>query len=232
MNALLSPHRRIIWVVWLVAAVLFLAVGNGLIYGLIVPLSAGLLVLLAPGVVSSAGRHVDGRDIRAVLLLYVGVVAALYLAFQVFTVERTLGLFLCYAAGLILGVVGPVIYTVWRRGRRLADLGLTRKNWRQAVGLGLVLGAIQFFLTLYGYDLPTPVEWVPLLTMSLMVGLFEAIFFRGFVQTRLSASFGPVPGVVAAAAYTPCTTSATAWVSKRWRSCSRSGWCMASRTRA
>jgi uncharacterized protein len=33
-----------------------------------------------------------------------------------------------------------------------------------------------------------------------MVGLFEAIFFRGFVQTRLSASFGPVPGVVAAAA--------------------------------
>jgi membrane protease YdiL (CAAX protease family) len=36
--------------------------------------------------------------------------------------------------------------------------------------------------------------------MSLMVGLFEAIFFRGFIQTRLSASFGPIPGVVAAAA--------------------------------
>jgi membrane protease YdiL (CAAX protease family) len=30
--------------------------------------------------------------------------------------------------------------------------------------------------------------------------LFEAIFFRGFVQTRLSASFGPVPGVFGAAA--------------------------------
>jgi len=41
---------------------------------------------------------------------------------------------------------------------------------------------------------------VPLLTMSLMVGLFESIFFRGFIQTRLSASFGPVPGVFAAAA--------------------------------
>jgi membrane protease YdiL (CAAX protease family) len=36
--------------------------------------------------------------------------------------------------------------------------------------------------------------------MSLMVGLCEAIFFRGFIQTRLSASFGPIPGVVAAAA--------------------------------
>jgi uncharacterized protein len=200
MNALLAPRRRIIWVTWLIAALLFLAIGNGLIYGLTIPLTAGLLVLLAPGLVPSAGRHVDGQDIRAVLLLYAGVVGALYLAFQVFTVDRTLGLFLCYAAGLILGVVGPVIYTVWLRGRPLADLGLTTKNWRQAVGLGLVLGLIQFFLTLYGYDLPAPVDWVPLLTMSLMVGLFEAIFFRGFVQTRLSASFGTIPGVVAAAA--------------------------------
>jgi uncharacterized protein len=199
-NALLSPHRRFIWVAWLVAALLFLAVGNGLIYGLIVPLSAGLLVLVAPGLLPSAGRHVDGRDIRAVLLLYVGVVTALYLAFQVFTVDRTLGLFLCYAAGLIVGVVGPVIYTVWMRGRPLADLGLTTKNWQQAIGLGLVLGVIQFFLTLYGYDLPAPVDWVPLLTMSLMVGLFEAIFFRGFIQTRLTASLGPVPGLVGAAA--------------------------------
>ena len=200
MNALLAPRRRIIWVTWLIAALLFLAIGNGLVYGLMIPLTAGLLVLLAPGLVPSAGRHVDGRDIRAVLLLYLGVVGALYLAFQIFTVDRTLGLFLCYAAGLILGVVGPVIYTVWMRGRPLADLGLTAKNWRQAVGLGLVLGLIQFFLTLYGYDLPAPIDWVPLLTMSLMVGLFEAVFFRGFIQTRLSASLGPIPGVVAAAA--------------------------------
>jgi uncharacterized protein len=200
MNALLAPRRRIIWVTWLLAALLFLAIGNGLIYGLTIPLTAGLLVLIAPGLVPNAGRHVDGQDIRAVLLLYVAVVGALYLAFQVFTVDRTLGLFLCYAAGLILGVVGPVIYTVWMRGRPLADLGLTAKNWRQAVGLGLLLGLIQFFLTLYGYDLPAPIDWVPLLTMSLMVGLFEAVFFRGFIQTRLSASLGPIPGVVAAAA--------------------------------
>jgi membrane protease YdiL (CAAX protease family) len=198
-NALLAPHRRIAWVIWLIGALLFLAVGNGLIYGITVPVTAGLLVLVAPGLVPSAGRRVDALDIRAVLLFYVGVVAALYVAFQVFTVQRTVGLFLCYAAGLILGVVGPVIYTVWRRGRPLADLGLTRKNWRQAVGLGIILGAVQFFLTLYGYSLPTAVDWVPLLAMSLMVGLFEAIFFRGFIQTRLSASFGPIPAVIAAA---------------------------------
>ena len=54
-------------------------------------------------------------------------------------------------------------------------------------------------MTLYGYDLPAPVDWVPLLVMSLTVGLFEAVFFRGFVQTRLEASFGPVVGVGGAA---------------------------------
>jgi membrane protease YdiL (CAAX protease family) len=199
-NAFLARHKKIVWVTWLVAALLFLAIGNGLAYGVAIPLTAGLLVLMSPGLLPNTVRQIDSRDIRVVLLLYVGVVAALYLAFQVFTVQRTLGLFLCYAGGLILGIVGPVIYTVWRRGRSLVDLGLTTTNWRQAAGLGLLLGAVQFFLTLYGYDLPAPVEWVPLLTMSLMVGFFEAIFFRGFVQTRLSASFGPVPGVFGAAA--------------------------------
>jgi hypothetical protein len=48
MNALLAPHRRVIWVAWLIAALLFLPIGNGLVYGVTVPLTAGLLVLLAP----------------------------------------------------------------------------------------------------------------------------------------------------------------------------------------
>jgi hypothetical protein len=58
-NALLPPHRGMTWVAWLVAGLLFVAVGNGPIYGLIVPLSDGLLALLAPGLLPSAGRHVD-----------------------------------------------------------------------------------------------------------------------------------------------------------------------------
>jgi hypothetical protein len=143
-NALLARNRRIVWVTWLIASLLFLSVGNPLIYGVTVPLTAGLLLLVAPGLVPSTSRRVDNRDVRVVLLLYAGVVSALYVAFQLFTVERTLGLFLCYAGALILGVVGPVIYTVWMRGRPLADLGLTRRNWRNAVGLGLIWAASSF----------------------------------------------------------------------------------------
>jgi membrane protease YdiL (CAAX protease family) len=43
------------------------------------------------------------------------------------------------------------------------------------------------------------VAWVPLLVMSLVVGAFEAVFFRGFVQGRLEASFGAGPAVIGAA---------------------------------
>jgi hypothetical protein len=200
MSSILARQRRIVWVTWLIAALLFLGVGNLLLYGLVVPLSAAVLVMLAPGLLGHTDRKIDGRDLRTVVGMYVGVVATLYLAFQVFTADSVVGLFLCYAAALLLGVVGPVIYTVWIRRRPLADLGLRVDNWHEVAALGLALAAIQFFLTLYGYALPVePVDWVPLAVMALMVGFFEAVFFRGFVQTRLSASLGPVAGTAAAA---------------------------------
>jgi hypothetical protein len=42
-------------------------------------------------------------------------------------------------------------------------------------------------------------DWVPLLVMSLVVGLFEAVFFRGFIQGRFEASLGVIPAVGGAA---------------------------------
>jgi hypothetical protein len=62
---------------------------------------------------------------------------------------------------LLRGVVGPVVYTTWIRRRPQAELGLRRDNLGHAVILGLVLAAVQFMLTLWGYDLPRPVDWVP-----------------------------------------------------------------------
>jgi hypothetical protein len=46
---------------------------------------------------------------------------------------------------------------VCRQRLTRASQGVTTKNWRQAAGLGLILGAVQFFLTLYGYSLPANV---------------------------------------------------------------------------
>jgi uncharacterized protein len=89
---------------------------------------------------------------------------------------------------------------VWIRGRDLGSLGIGTHQWRPTVVMGLVLAGAQFAVTLWGFDLPAAEEWVTLLGMSLVVGLFEAVFFRGFIQGRLEASFGPIPAVAGAAA--------------------------------
>ena len=104
----------------------------------------------------------------------------------------------------------------------LRSLGLRLDNWPQAAALGLLFAGVQFFLTLYGYALPAP-DLVPLVT-SLTVGLFEAVFFRGFVQTRLEASFLPAVGVGGAAALFVVYRVGCGMGWWRWCSCSASVW--------
>jgi membrane protease YdiL (CAAX protease family) len=130
---------------------------------------------------------------------YVVVVGLFAVAFRGFGADRPAGLFLTFAAGLLLGVVGPVIYMVWFRRRSLADLGIGGHRLRETALLGLALTGIQFTMTLWGYDLPEPVDWVPLLVMSLVVDGFEAVLFRGFIQGRLESAFGTAPAVAGAA---------------------------------
>ncbi len=193
-------RRQLLWSGWVVVALVILAVAQPVVYGIAVPVSA-LLLALVPGAVPPGHRSPDRLDLAVIAGFYLAVVVLYRFAFGYFTVSSVAGLFLCFAGGLILGVVGPIVYTVRVRGRSLRTLGFRADNWRQAVLLGLVFAGIQFWLTLFGYALPAdPVDWVPLLVMSLTVGLFEAVFFRGFIQNRLESAFGPVAGVGGAAA--------------------------------
>jgi hypothetical protein len=150
--------------------------------------------------ITSIRWHVDRRDLIVLAGLYVAIVALFRVAFTVFTTDRVAGLFLSFGAALLIGVAGPVVYTVWVRHRPLASLGIGLHNLGRTVRLGLLFAGVQFAITLWGYDLPQSVDWVPLLVMTLTVGLFEAIFFRGFVQGRLEAALGTGPAVLGAAA--------------------------------
>ena len=132
--------------------------------------------------------------------IYLAVVALFFAAFQLFGTDAVLGLFLCFAAGLVAGVAVPVVYTVWRRHRPLTSLGL---------GLHDLPADHRARIAVRRHPVrPHPVglrpaglgeDWVPLLVMALVVGIFESIFFRGFVQGRLVAMFGPGVGIAAAA---------------------------------
>lgn len=200
----LSRSRSMPWVGFVVAVLLLLDVVELVWIGVIAPVAAAGLVAVQRRHPPDGDRwirdEVDRRDLTAVAVSYVVVVALFAVAFRGFGADRPAGLFLSFAAGLLVGVVGPVVYTVWSRGRSLADLGIGGHRLRETVVLGLVLAGIQFAMTLWGYDLPEPVDWVPLLVMSLVVGGFEAVFFRGFIQGRLESAYGTAPAVAGAAA--------------------------------
>ena len=187
-----------VWFSFCLVSLLALAVLDLQVWAAIVVVAAVVLACV-PALRPRSDPRVDLIDLAAVFGAYVGVVVLFRLAFTVFTTDNVLGLFLCFAAGLLLGVVGPVFYQVWGRRRPLRTLGLSTHELRPTLVMGLVLAAAQFAVTFVGYSMPAPAQWVPLLGMSLVVGFFEAVFFRGFVQGRLEASFGAVPAVAGAA---------------------------------
>lgn len=200
------PGIAYVWMcsIAVVVGLLLMDVVGGLAYAV----AAGLLALVLFGIAYLGRREpretlvhadVDRRDLVAIAIVYLVVVALYRVAFVVVE-DNDLWLFLAFAAGLLVGVGGPIGYTVWIRGRSLGDLGLSMSGLPRVVLLAGIFAGVQFAITLWGYDLPAAREWVTLLGMALMVGIFESIFFRGFVQERLQRAFGTAPAVFIAAA--------------------------------
>lgn len=199
-DSVVGDRRRMIaWAGWVVLALCALPFVGGWAYLAVVAVSALVLASIPAARPQSSGAGVDRSVLGVIGTLYLAVVLLMRLAFVGFGVEQTLGLFLSFGGALLLGTVGPVVHSVRQQRRSLSSLGLRTDNLRVTVILGLVFALVQFALTLWGYDLPEPVDWVPLLLMALVVGMFESVFFRGFIQNRLTEQFGPVIGVSGAA---------------------------------
>jgi len=188
-----------------VIGLLLLDVFGGLVYAAAVALLAlGAFAVIAwtrgpLGRVALLHTKVDRRDLVVLSGTYLVVVALYRIAFVVIEGQDML-LFAFFAAGLLVGVGVPVIYTVWRRGRSLKTLGVSTANLPRVALLALLFAAVQFSITFWGYrDLPAAKDVATLGAMALMVGVFETVFFRGFVQGRLEASFGTAPAVFGAA---------------------------------
>lgn len=191
------------WAVFVVLALLLLDATSRAAWAVAVSVAAAVGAALAhrhrPGA-EPARRAVDRDDLVVIGILYVVVVALLRVAFVGFGTDRVAGLFLSFGTALVLGVAVPLWYTVRWRGRSLRSVGLGH-DWRAAAVPGLCFASVQLAITLWGYDLPSrAVDWVPLLVMSLMVGAFETVFFRGFAQGCLERSFGTALGIAVAAA--------------------------------
>jgi hypothetical protein len=192
------PAARLIWFSFVLAALVLLDLVELTTWAGLVTVTAVAIAVLVPAARPSPAARIDSGDMAAVAILYAIVVSSFWVAFRVFTTDNVFGLFVMFAIGLVIGVGGPVIYNVWIRSRDLRSLGIGLHQLPMTLAAGLTLAAVQFVVMFWGYSLPAPVDWVPLLVMSLVVGFFEAVFFRGFVQNRFEASMGTGPAVAAA----------------------------------
>ena len=147
-------------------------------------------------------RFKPGVDLVAVGVSWLLVVSALVIATFVVTADNGVAYFLVYAvigaAGF--GVALPVWWMVWHRKRSIAELGVTTHLLGVSLGIQLVLAALQYTQTLGRMSLPDGETLLPLVTLALTIGLFEAIFWRGWVLLRLEDAFGFLPALLAGSA--------------------------------
>lgn len=141
-----------------------------------------------------------GRELIVVLTSWVLVVGALYTATVVVGTEAWGGMayFLLYAvlgAGMF-GVGLPLYWTVVIRKRPLSDLGISTRWVGLSLGLQVVFAGAQYLGTFAKSGLPNFEKFMPLLALSLAIGFFEAVFWRGWVLLRLEESFGLIPAIL------------------------------------
>jgi uncharacterized protein len=185
------------WVVVVVAGFIFAKILSPQTFGWVVPLAALFVVRFEwdnpPAGVRWVAWKPDTRDLVVIAATFVVVTAGLRVAFSVEPNDRGGAMFLTVASALLVGVAGPVVYTVWHRHRSLASLGITSKRASQIAMLSVLFGLMQFLVTRDHQPLPTAGQWIPLMVMSAAIGLFEAVFFFGFAQGLLEESLGTLP---------------------------------------
>lgn len=145
-------------------------------------------------------RWQPGLDLLAVILSWLLVTGTLYTATVIVTAEAGGGLpyFFLYAvlAATLFGVGIPLLWMVVYRRRPLQDLGITTRYLGISLLLQIVFAGFQYLGTLARTDLPAFEQLLPLLGLSLAIGFFEALFWRGWVLLRLEEAFGLIPAIL------------------------------------
>jgi len=142
-------------------------------------------------------RFKPGVALRMVAVSWLLVVGALAVATYVVTPANGIAYFIVYAVvgATGFGVALPVWWMVWHRKRTLADLGVTSRNLGVSLAVQAVLAALLWTQTLARIALPASGTLIPLVALAGCIGLFEAIFWRGWVLLRLEEAFGFLPAL-------------------------------------
>ena len=142
-------------------------------------------------------------DLFAVLLTYLSIVLLLYIRFHYIPKTDLFLNFILFGVIIIsiLGVFIPISYHNLLKKRPLFRMGIKKENWIISLILSIIFGFIVYYITLRNINLPNLNILIPLIIISLAVGLFETLFFRGWLQLRFEEAFGTLPGVILGAIF-------------------------------
>jgi membrane protease YdiL (CAAX protease family) len=148
-------------------------------------------------------RWCPSPDVLVAIVSWLLISATLYMATDVVGDQIGGGLpyygLMTFLAATLFGIGMPLYWLVVGRRRPLADLGLHagRLGLSLVLQLGLTIG--MFWFVLAGRPLPDLAGLIPLVILSLALGFFEAVFWRGWMLLRLEESFGLVPALLLSA---------------------------------
>lgn len=140
------------------------------------------------------------QDLLIVMVSWLLVVGSLSMATFVIG-QRTwggMGYFIFYAliGATFSGVGIPLYWTVMVNKRPISDLGITLKHWKTSIILQIIFTVAINIPRLLQINTMGFKQLFPLIWMSLAIGFFEAIFWRGWVQQRFEESFGLIPSIL------------------------------------
>jgi membrane protease YdiL (CAAX protease family) len=104
----------------------------------------------------------------------------------------------------LVGFLFPLLY-IRRIGGDFAGFGFSLRRWPLFLAINLALAVGLFFLMRRGTPPPADFRWTADLAWKaayvLLAVTFECLFFYGFLRTLFERAFGPVAGIVLAAAF-------------------------------
>lgn len=128
------------------------------------------------------------------------VVGALYTATVIVGQEPLggMGYFLIYAVlgATLFGIGLPVYWIVVVNKQSITSLGITKKNLGLSLVLQLVFSYLLYSWTIGKTNLPEFQTLLPLVALSIVIGFFEAVFWRGWMLQRLENAFGLIPALL------------------------------------
>ena len=101
-----------------------------------------------------------------------------------------------------LGFVLPIFYTLYMEKQPLSSLGLTLKHWHLMLLISLLLAGMLVFVFAKETEGPIQVQGSAGGVLYIMVaGIFEMLFFYGFLQIHFEKAFGIIPAILLAALF-------------------------------